>query len=470
MGETKRKFLPLYSYYDRTGIQRHLEQMAAKGWLLEKLGVWCWRYRRIEPKQLHFSVTYFPKATPYTPLPAAGQDTFWDLCAEAGWTLAAESAQLQVFYHTEENATPIETDPEIEFQTIDRAMRKSTVSTYALLLILSIAQLGLQIWRLWEDPIDVLSSSLSLSSSFGYLPLLLVTAAELIRYFLWRRRAKAAAEARRPVPNMSSCKPLSILILVLAALELGWMLFGAMQSSRVMLVAIALMLVFLVVIIVLSNVARTAMRHLQVNAWVNRVVSIGMVLALYVAMMAGITALIFKADDILWLRDPSITERYEYRGMTWDVYGDNLPLTVQDLVETDYNQWSTQLTRESSPLMAHLTARQRPRMDALEQPDLEYEVVLVHRGSLYDLAKQQFVNWVERHNSELPPEYRDEYRPVDAALWGAQEAYQRFGAGEPSNQFLICWPDRMAEIRFHHEWEITPELAAAAAEKLLAIQ
>jgi len=97
MRETKREFLPLYSYYDRTGIAEHLERMAAKGWLLEKMSPWFWRYRRTEPKRLRFSITYFPKATPYSPTPAVGQETFWDLCAEAGWVLAAESAQVQVF-------------------------------------------------------------------------------------------------------------------------------------------------------------------------------------------------------------------------------------------------------------------------------------------------------------------------------------------------------------------------------------
>ena len=56
MSDIKREFLPLYSFYDRAGITSHLEQMAAKGWLLEKLGGYCWSYRRIEPKSLRFSV------------------------------------------------------------------------------------------------------------------------------------------------------------------------------------------------------------------------------------------------------------------------------------------------------------------------------------------------------------------------------------------------------------------------------
>ena len=43
MKEIKREYLPLYSFYDRSGIAKHLEDMAARGWLLEKLSSWCWQ-------------------------------------------------------------------------------------------------------------------------------------------------------------------------------------------------------------------------------------------------------------------------------------------------------------------------------------------------------------------------------------------------------------------------------------------
>ena len=50
MSETKREWLPLYSFYDRSGVAHHLEEMAAEGWMLESLGTYSWRYRRMEPK------------------------------------------------------------------------------------------------------------------------------------------------------------------------------------------------------------------------------------------------------------------------------------------------------------------------------------------------------------------------------------------------------------------------------------
>ena len=49
---------PLYAFYDHTGMARHLEKMAQKGWMLDRIHTnGLWRYRRIEPQTLHFAVT-----------------------------------------------------------------------------------------------------------------------------------------------------------------------------------------------------------------------------------------------------------------------------------------------------------------------------------------------------------------------------------------------------------------------------
>ena len=53
MKEYKRE-LPLFSFYDVTGMARHLERMAEKGWMLERISGWCWRYRRMEAKKAAF--------------------------------------------------------------------------------------------------------------------------------------------------------------------------------------------------------------------------------------------------------------------------------------------------------------------------------------------------------------------------------------------------------------------------------
>lgn len=50
MKHTKREWMPLYSFLDRKRVTDHLADMAARGWMLDRLGTWSWHYRRAEPK------------------------------------------------------------------------------------------------------------------------------------------------------------------------------------------------------------------------------------------------------------------------------------------------------------------------------------------------------------------------------------------------------------------------------------
>ena len=77
MKNTKHRIEPL-SFFDHTGISGHLEKMAAKGWMIEKIVNTGWVYRRIEPKKIHFAVSYFPKASEFDPEPSEEQKMFHD--------------------------------------------------------------------------------------------------------------------------------------------------------------------------------------------------------------------------------------------------------------------------------------------------------------------------------------------------------------------------------------------------------
>lgn len=159
MSETKVR-LEGFAFYDYSGIQAHLENMAAKGWLLEQMGTYLWRYRRIEPGKLHFTVTYLPKISRFDPEDTEGQLQMEEYCTKDGWKLAARNGQMQIFYHEGENPVPIETDPVTQVETIRRAMRRNLLPIYAMQVLLSILQLALLKWQFSNDPIHFLSTPL----------------------------------------------------------------------------------------------------------------------------------------------------------------------------------------------------------------------------------------------------------------------------------------------------------------------
>ncbi|MBQ1270367.1 MAG: DUF2812 domain-containing protein, partial [Clostridia bacterium] len=93
MKDTKRQFF-LFNFYDRTGIRARLENEARKGWLLEKMTGFGWVFRRIEPADIHYTVTYFPGASAFDPGPSDRELSFREFCEHSGWKLAASSAQM----------------------------------------------------------------------------------------------------------------------------------------------------------------------------------------------------------------------------------------------------------------------------------------------------------------------------------------------------------------------------------------
>ncbi len=168
MKDTKRR-IEVFSFFDHTGIARHLTQMADQGWLLEKISNFGWTYRRIAPKKLTFSVGYYPKASAFDSEPTDEQKEFHDFCEHTGWVLAATSAQIQVFYNEQENPIPIDTDPMLEIETIHAAAKKSYLPSYFVLLLVSILNGALFIARLLGDFTGLLSSSADLFTGFAWL-------------------------------------------------------------------------------------------------------------------------------------------------------------------------------------------------------------------------------------------------------------------------------------------------------------
>lgn len=71
MKHTKREWIPLYNFLDRTRLTAHLSEMAAQGWLLTSISSWSWKYRRTEPRKLKFAVTFFAGAGS-SPRPGTG--------------------------------------------------------------------------------------------------------------------------------------------------------------------------------------------------------------------------------------------------------------------------------------------------------------------------------------------------------------------------------------------------------------
>lgn len=51
----------MYQPYECTAVEEYLENMAEKGWLLERISGYFFTFKKIEPKKLKYSVDTFSK-------------------------------------------------------------------------------------------------------------------------------------------------------------------------------------------------------------------------------------------------------------------------------------------------------------------------------------------------------------------------------------------------------------------------
>ncbi len=461
MKDQKRE-LPMFSFYNYTAIQRHLEKRAREGWRLIKAERGQWLYRRMEPKELHYAVVYFPDSSQFDPGPTEGQQTLRDYCLAAGWEPVTGWGQVQIYCSPQPDPVPIETEPSIQLDTIHRTMWKNFLPGELALLALMLFQLWMQVKDFYWDTADYLSSPHKFTLLILIFLGLLADLADMLGYVRWYFRSK------RSIASGGGCVPatghprliwsaLGLMILVLL-----WQLL--VMADAAMAGFMLLYLAGMAGIIWSTWHLQSALKRRKFSRSANRAVTMTAIVLMSVALMATLTAGLFMAlRSGVGERPPA--ETYEAYGNTWNIYHDQIPLRVEDLMETDYDGWSTEAHPQSTPLVSLTEYTQRARLGDRDAPQhLEYEIVQVKLPLLRGIVERGFLRHVERYNDHHVPELLDEYRPADASAWGAERAYQWYVSGEPRDRYLVCWPDRMAEIHFY--WEPTPAQIAIAAEKL----
>ena len=465
MKQTKRCYV-MFSIYDRTGIETFLEKQAENGWMLDKTSAFGWHFHRITPQKIHFSVVYFSKASAFDPEPSEQQLSFQDFCEHTGWRLAASNAQMQIFYNEATDPTPIETDAALEVSAIHETARKSHLPGYYGLAGVGVLQAAFFIGRLISDPMGVVASNANLFSGLCWALMLIMSIVEIVSYYNWYRRAKAAADFDGSFVETKGHRNFQITIVCFMLLAFAFLLisYGGSTMTMIAFTTIAIILGIAAIIGWTSEL----MKKLKLSAKLNRTITIVLTLVL----SFGLTGvLLFSVVDRITTFIPQKTavETYDFRGMTFNVYHDKLPLAIEDLIETDYNGYSYENRNlDKSFLVEKQDITQRPRMDALDQPKLEYSITTVKFPLLYDWCKSVLLDDFD-HNYGRPEDDYEMWKSqikIDATPWGANEAYQLKLGGELQMRFLLCYDNCIVEIGFEHDWVLTMEQMAIIGEKL----
>ena len=475
----KKQEINLYAYYDHAGIVRHLEDMARQGWQLEKAGSVFWTYRRCKPTELRYAVVYFSKASQFDPEPPAEQREFWELCKATGWELVTNRYQMQIFRNPAPDAIPIETDPVVQVENVRAAMKKGAVRGNWCMVFCALLQIWLQ-FRSAYTIRDLLLSAFTLSAILIWLMLGIKAVVELIGYYRWCRKARTAAEEEGVLLSPRTRKWWQILqilgLFVIFTVDLPLLLLSPSHNPAT-LITLAAGLAYALLLTLIIYGSRQLMKKKGFSAEANMGFNILIAVIGSLVLMGGLvwTGLrIAKAPTLQGHVNAETRTSPAYPAgdteHTYTVYHDPLPLTVEDLVgETVYKDYSCYREIQGSPLLTEYTYRQEvPFVFSIfdqDGPELFYSVYQVHLGCLYKSVKDSFFREVQRRNRNSYLISSCDWKAVDAAPWGALDAYRFIREDNtPIGNFLLCYADRFVEIRFDPWYD-----GAAPTEKQMAL-
>ena len=427
-----------FNFYDLDGMGRHLEKMAARGWMLEKMTTFGWHYRRMEPKRLRFTVTYHDTFSVFDPEQSEGQQEYQDLCRQSGWEVAAANGPLQAFYTEDEDAPPIETDPQLVLETVERLVKKVRFSSI-LLLLAALFNFWMLIGRILHNPIHLLASPPSLAGGICWTLLALYSIVALVTYGRWHRKAKAAAAVGEFV-QVQSHKWLLRTILGVAALALLYIPVASRLPGYRLLLAVALVLLSLIFFV--PSTVQRLLKQRGVSAKVNRRCTILSNVTTTVLVTVLLTTLIFSLMD-----NPAFT--LNEADMT-------APLAAADLTGIDDERYVQQVHVDRSIFLNHFTCHEEtPFDDGADLPCLSYEIVDLHVPFFYTLCQ----NELRSHEAAFPTFYLPAPPVADTT-----KVYALYMPSESLCRFLFCWENRIVELCAN--WILTNEQLETAARLL----
>lgn len=411
--------LQLTGYYDLEGLDKHLETKAAQGWMLEKISLLGWRYRRMEPKRLRFSVTYQNTFSVWDAKDDEEQQAYRDLCRQSGWTLAASQGPVQVFYTEDDDAPPLETDPQMVFRVMDRLSRTSVINSIVLFFASMLNGSNL-LWYVRRCPIDALASPIKLLVAVSWVLICLYCVLDVVTYSLWRHKAKGAAAMGEFVYARSISTPVQIIwdVFVMGML---YVLLATLWPDHRAIWAVAAAVLGLLLLAPMLLRRRPNMR------WVvpaNAVTSL---------LIIGLFALCFT---ILLMGEPSLdAPRYD----------PDPPLTAADLTGEDLPGYSRRVELEDSILVRRTTCDEWS-----DGPSLYYTVGDIQVDAVYDLCKSLLLD---------PPDGGG-FVPLDPVP-GVDAVYQD---ADGYRSYVLCWDTRLVSLI--SSWALTDAQLETAARLL----
>jgi len=265
-----------YNYYKE--IEQKLELYAKKGLVLEKMGPYLWTFKKTEPQNLKYTVTYFAEGSVFNPHPTDNQQTYFDYAKAAGWDFVCEYNQMQIFCSSLENPPEFETDEKEKLENIHKCMKKSFVVSQLLMLVVFALNLFLRLNSFKRNPTDFLSSNIDLATLLMFFSIILYSSYTLINYYMWYKKSqKSVAMGGSIIDNFNKTRRyFDIGYLIFLFSLVGYMFIHLLTNTAFGIIALSVAQLPLFALVFWGSI--TLLKRRKISAKANRIISISLLI------------------------------------------------------------------------------------------------------------------------------------------------------------------------------------------------
>lgn len=290
------------SPYEIEAIESFLEKEAASGWMFIRCSGVFFIFEECEAIKLKFQIDFFDKATIFDTNPEEETLDYIEYCKESGWHHVFSSGKMQIFYSTQENPVPIQTDEDRKLKLAAKATLLAKWASWIFLPLIWGLTMGLRFVTDFMHPryYSTYSYNITDLSSFGFLifwlGFTLFAIINMIRfavfYFKNKRRLKKGQNIQ--YYSMKNVKVFHSFCLVFLLLLYGIMVVMTLQSG----LSIGYYLVLFIGLVFLLILVDKLVYSKWANRQFNIVLTIILPLVVTFAIMGGAIYFIVVQGDV----------------------------------------------------------------------------------------------------------------------------------------------------------------------------
>ncbi len=428
--KNKKYELDLFSFYDYVGMEEHFEEMALKGWMIEKISFGFYVYKKILPKKVKFHISYAQKVIDeYDVVLDDELEEFRDLVEYSGWKFVCENNGIDIFFSEDTNPNPVETDPYIRTISIKNKMKKVVLLFAFVIFVLTMTNYSFFVNTILRNPIAFASDFMKINEVFFESLIVIYAIIYLVDYYIWKKKALARAELGEFA--LKSSRVASITSYFLIALFLFEFILYLAQAAYFGFSFALINQIVGFAIFILAIKARDFFREKMKSKGMDRgKVRFRSFLILILIFLIGDLACDFFFDDDL-------------------VKIENMPYSVEDFSDKKASDIFPIELRDS------FLSSQRILGQSNEEGEPElwfyYDEVTVHMPFLYEPYKRRILG----ENAD--------YKVADDSSWGANEVYYSKKNGR--ERYILFYDDKILKMNF--DWDVTEKQKAKIRRKTM---